>query len=563
MLPLLTRDLISDAERPRTFVLRAVVAGVLLALSLGWLRVPAERLARGDLTALGAGGAAFDAIVMGAFLMVYLLVPALTAPVIAAERERRTLDLLHLTRLSPLVLLLQLLLSRLALLSACLAAALPLCAFVVAFGGVDTRKLVGAAGCLLLAGAQVGSFGLAASVRATSLRDAVVAGYVRGFIMLGLVPGLVLAVPALVLGGMAGPAAGWGLWAGAYPFAMYASLNSGMIDQPMFWLTASFSGLGVCALLLREAAREFTATRAVVPPPHPVTLRPDARWWTPWWYRLAARLGNVLPTIDSDPLAWRDVGRGGRTVNLGFLAIGPFTGCLVLPIVGMLTIGGVGLLATLIQNHSLAPIVAGACHVALAALVMINAATCLGRERATGAMPLLLVTPLSSASILRSKMRAAMLLWRPLVMLAVVLVTVLSVFRRGDAGTEYGDLIVPAVSLVLGTGLTAWIGLGIGARASHPAAAIPSSILVLLGWLALPLVLAPIAENSLPADLVGLIRWCSPLWQQWEAGLVFTGRADTTPAWAALSVLACEALLWYAVRRRALTMADQWLGRVG
>ena len=317
-----------------------------------------------------------------------------------------------------------------------------------------------------------------------------------------------LAVPALVLGGMAGPAAGWGLWAGAYPFAMYASLNSGMIDQPMFWLTASFSGLGVCALLLREAAREFTATRAVVPPPHPVTLRPDARWWTPWWYRLAARLGNVLPTIDSDPLAWRDVGRGGRTVNLGFLAIGPFTGCLVLPIVWMLTIGGVGLLATLIQNHSLAPIVAGACHVALAALVMINAATCLGRERATGAMPLLLVTPLSSASILRSKMRAAMLLWRPLVMLAVVLVTVLSVFRRGDAGTEYGDLIVPAVSLVLGTGLTAWIGLGIGARASHPAAAIPSSILVLLGWLALPLVLAPIAENFLPADLVGLIRWC-------------------------------------------------------
>jgi len=164
-LPLLTRELIAQAARRRTYALR-----VLLGLFAGWLGLTFyEAIQRqfrfgGDpLSIFGRGDEIYDSLIWIQFGVIYLLLPLQSAGLLTEEKERDTLQLLLITRLGPWKILIEKLLSRLVPMSTLLLVCLPLQAFAYGLGGVPPGRLVLSTSLLGLAMLQMGSLGLMAS----------------------------------------------------------------------------------------------------------------------------------------------------------------------------------------------------------------------------------------------------------------------------------------------------------------------------------------------------------------------------------------------------------------
>src|SRR6185295_9683946 len=87
------------------------------------------------------GSQLFSSLALGAVLLLAFITPALTAGAVSGERERRTLDLLLVTRASPLGLVLGKLAGSLLYVLFLLLAALPAFALVYLYGGVPPRYL--------------------------------------------------------------------------------------------------------------------------------------------------------------------------------------------------------------------------------------------------------------------------------------------------------------------------------------------------------------------------------------------------------------------------------------
>ncbi|MCA9095422.1 MAG: hypothetical protein KDA68_18210, partial [Planctomycetaceae bacterium] len=97
--PLLFKELIERASRRRTYILRAVMAGMIYAwvclanLKLLFVNDPAVPLEK-----LGHGKLVLDSMVLAETVGLYLFLPALCCGVIAAEKENNSLPLLFVTR---------------------------------------------------------------------------------------------------------------------------------------------------------------------------------------------------------------------------------------------------------------------------------------------------------------------------------------------------------------------------------------------------------------------------------------------------------------------------------
>lgn len=149
-LPLFEREMLEQAHRARTFVLRVMFACALFVAALFYSSASSGTSLL--ITAFGMSGQGrliLDALVWMLFVAIYLFGPALASGVVTSEKERDTLTLLYLTRLGPWHVVLEKFLSRLVPLLALLLLALPLLAFAYAFGGV-TRYMIGIALWFLL-----------------------------------------------------------------------------------------------------------------------------------------------------------------------------------------------------------------------------------------------------------------------------------------------------------------------------------------------------------------------------------------------------------------------------
>ena len=110
-LPLLTKEMLEQAARKRTDVLRAAfAAAMVLVLAIGVVEV---RTAGGGLGIPGRGRELFDALVGVQFFGIYAIIPGIAAGAISVEKERNTLQLLLLTKLGPWTIIFEKLLSRL------------------------------------------------------------------------------------------------------------------------------------------------------------------------------------------------------------------------------------------------------------------------------------------------------------------------------------------------------------------------------------------------------------------------------------------------------------------
>ncbi|MFN5623454.1 MAG: ABC transporter permease [Planctomyces sp.] len=158
--PLLRRELTQSAGRRRTWVLRVVVLVLLIFVMLSWyssLVQGALSMGRGSLSFLGTGSQLLAGLVMFDLWAMLLLLPALTCSAIAGERERQTLGLVLVSRMTPAGIVLEKFLARLLPMAWLLMLTGPLLGITYSMGGFSRGAISVALLVLLLAALQISS----------------------------------------------------------------------------------------------------------------------------------------------------------------------------------------------------------------------------------------------------------------------------------------------------------------------------------------------------------------------------------------------------------------------
>ena len=161
-LPLFVKELTEASSRRRTYIVRAVYAGLLFLLAVLFARdvlFPA-----GDAFAvLGEGGRLFLTVMFIQFGGVYLFLPAITSGAITAEKERNTLGLLLLTKLTPTKIVVEKYLGRVFPMLCLALLSLPLLAVAYGLGGLAGGLLFEGFVRLVATILMIGAVGIACS----------------------------------------------------------------------------------------------------------------------------------------------------------------------------------------------------------------------------------------------------------------------------------------------------------------------------------------------------------------------------------------------------------------
>ncbi len=177
-IPTLRRELIVSSRRRGIFSDRVVYAGLLLAaigtMELVWVLVGGDRAS--SFAALGVyTKTVFGTIVLVQALFVFGMVPVQVAPIVARERDRKTLDALLATELSSAEIVVGALAGSLTGTLEKLAIALPVMLLLVPLGGVDPRLIVMAYAGLASTAFAIGAIAIVCSTTARTARFAVAA----------------------------------------------------------------------------------------------------------------------------------------------------------------------------------------------------------------------------------------------------------------------------------------------------------------------------------------------------------------------------------------------------
>ena len=180
-MPLLTKELIEQANRKRTYVIRALCAIAMTLISVG---VMWDAIGRRDvIDVIGRGDDIFELIVVWQLAGITLLLPAMICSVITAEKERDSLSLLILSDLRPWEILISKLLSRLIPIFAFTLLGLPVLAVAYSMGGVTVDMLLTAVYLIVLTSLQVGTLGLLCSAYFRTTVKSFLATYIIGSAM--------------------------------------------------------------------------------------------------------------------------------------------------------------------------------------------------------------------------------------------------------------------------------------------------------------------------------------------------------------------------------------------
>ncbi|MCP4174514.1 MAG: ABC transporter permease subunit, partial [Fuerstiella sp.] len=137
-LPLLKRELIELAQRKRTYVLRCIC---LCAFALVFLTFYAELNSRAVnmMWMLGRGREMSSVLFVTLMVTIYALAPAMACAAITSEKEKQTLGLLLISRLTPHGIVLEKICSRMLPLLSLVIVAAPLFGITYLFGGISFR----------------------------------------------------------------------------------------------------------------------------------------------------------------------------------------------------------------------------------------------------------------------------------------------------------------------------------------------------------------------------------------------------------------------------------------
>ncbi|MFO1093910.1 MAG: ABC transporter permease subunit [Planctomycetaceae bacterium] len=480
-LPLLTKELLEQSARPRTYVIRAVYAALLFFCSLLVFYLSSYQDVANPLSLFGRGRDVFRNVVKLQFAGVYLFMPAITCGAIAAEKERNTIGLLLLTRLGPTTILLEKLLSRLVPMGSFLLLSLPLMGFAYSMGGVGQWEFWIVVWCLLLTAVQVGVLALACSAYCRTTVQAFMATYFCGFLMYMVCScgtGLPLVAPLLLLD----------RWNRGWPY--------------LIGLSAPTIGLIVVLFL---AARAWVIRRAFVQPQNLTVKflrRLDAFFQElndNSFTRGVVLFDESVQLPGDDPIAWRETRKkalGMYRYLFRFLVAteGPvLLVCCFIATDNPRNIGGASRSVSVMLF--MIWILGGL-------MVTVKAASLIAGERSHETLDVLLSTPIRSREIFRQKFHGVR---RLMFIIACPLVTIVlfqAYFRMGQYGQSLWHVspevksqydwrlyaLAALSSIAINLPLLAWVSFQIGSRFKSQMRAIFTALAVVAAWCALPIV---------------------------------------------------------------------------
>lgn len=463
-LPLLQRELTELSARPRTFLTRAVYAVIFFGL-IGWQF--GEQFSRSNAEALldlGRGRQLFDQLVLWQLGGVCLFMPILTSGAIASEKERGTLSLLMITHLSPMLILIEKLGSRVFVMMTLLLLAVPVAAYAYSMGGIEYAQIAASFLLLISTTCYIGAFTLICSSFCSNATSALVASLVLGVPVLGLAAGFVL--PAIRSGG-----------------------------QPGQWLTTAFVQL-LFVFAFLSLARTALLNRGNQPPKN-LGLE-LLRWTDRFWNNLNREYtGGIIIIRDRStlpahkPIVWREskkksLGSFRYLLRVLLLVEIPTLFILVLAIPGNISARRFAIPAGLLS------ILWGiACLV-----VSVRVASILAGERSRQTLDVLLATPMTGKEIIRQHFGGTLKL---MLVMSVPILTCYS-FRWTAQGWSFPDLIYHLSSLAtvaIYLPLCAWVAMLIGLRIQSQLKAVITTTILIASWI-----------------WVGTIRWETQ--REWE-----------------------------------------------
>ncbi|MSR59008.1 MAG: hypothetical protein EXS05_15410 [Planctomycetaceae bacterium] len=599
-LPLLGKELIEQAARRRTYIIRVLYAVILCFASYLVFYDTMHAASVSPLAVLGRGHEIFMGLVYLQFAGIYLFMPAMTCGVLTQEKERASLQLLFLTRLGPWTILFEKLLGRLVPMLAFLLLALPLSALAYTLGGISPDLLWTGVWLLVLAAIQMGTLALACSAFFRTTVAAFVASYVIAFLMffgpyflwllLYLVTVLLeIDVTQLFAAGSINTSPAF-LAIGAFPFfsPAFAMMSSAMPGGLGGWPLAVHSAIilstsGVCLGL----ARYFIVRRAFLPPRNVLleffkildrgVRRPreeasggeGSSGAGTVTAGVAARDEVLLPA--NDPVAWREttkraLGRPRYLVRI--LVIVEFP--LVL-LCGFMSLSnsqviGVAVMMMILMLWGLAVLAVSA-----------QSASLIASERSHQTLDVLCTTPLTGREIVLQKIRGV----RRLILVLFVPLLTLFLFDTwlavaSPATQPWGEpsrfnpllyLMCSVLAAAIYLPLVAWLSLAIGLFVRSQARAMIGSMGVIVAWCVAPLVfiVLPLSivlgPTGMVSDLISYVSLLSP------ATIVFMNEFQSLkefPGGPVLPVVFNFIGYLFAlniVRSVCLSHADRWLGR--
>jgi len=394
-IPVLLRELRSETRRPFTYWLR--VLGAAMAMAAAFLMST-------DLTAASpaAGAGIFAAVNTAIFVAIWTLVPLLTADCLSRERREGTLGLLLLTPLTPVTVVVAKSLVQMLRAWSLILAVLPVFALAFLLGGVGWFAVLNAT-CLNLASVSLAlSAGLLISSRAKSWhRAAVAAVIVSWFIAMSFaqVYTMGIAVQVLLPLGFLDAMPHWQEWIRA-GMPLLTGFGGAWTNWAAFlpptslplYLGVSFQFLILAQLVLwgaiRFAALQITRAKAERPWPRPWLYLRNL-FFQPLFFRDLLRERQML-RLHGNPIGWLQ----GRTTIARLVKWG---WCLALVLVEAVS------MATL-PSHEFArlqPILT----FALAVGICLSSGSSFREERDSGALELILVSPLTETQIIRGRLR--------------------------------------------------------------------------------------------------------------------------------------------------------------
>ena len=579
-LPVLAKDLTELAARRRTYIVRAVYAGLLFLIFAASVSSGLAEAGRNPAAALGIGGDFFMVIFGLQVGGVYLLLPAMMAGCIAEEKEKRTLELLFVTDLTPGEIVMQKLVGRLVPMLTLLLLSLPLMAVCYALGGLSAELVALSALVLVTTCFQVGAYAVLNSTRMRTAAEAVSRTYVQGIgllFLMGIFGSISMAFTMGVRMSRGGGSPGVGiftaLFAGGFGFMPAGALGLARFAGGPGWALVSLAPAWLWTYLCVRKARRLLVSHAFLPP----KKRKKHTFFgnmIRYAKRHAARkrrqsVDDTRNLPEDHPVLWRD------TVNTylewphgvrGMLVIimAPLL-LLVVPIVLLSRHGE--------ASYTLSFFVATTWIIGGIA-VLARSAVLFAEERSKQTLPILLTTPLSGAQIVRQKARVP---WRQTLLLAAPLGTLFiaeaiiefRLNRPGDVLAQLAYLALSALSVFVLLPTLYWAALLIGVKIQNRTRASVVAMLAVLAWNFGPSMLMGFFPRSL-RWLAGILGFISP-WRIIsiaERGFTIGGRwgywsqGQNWPAFtAALAGLAVNAGLLLLVRHICLSRADRYLGR--
>jgi ABC-type transport system involved in multi-copper enzyme maturation permease subunit len=590
-LPLLSKELVEQAARRRTYVIRVLYACLLFTAAY-FLFYDLLLIGRTTpVAALGQGRPMFEVLMKLQFTGIYLVMPAVTCGLLTHEKEQNTLALLFLTKLGPWTILFEKLASRMVPMCCYLVMSLPLLAYAYSVGGITQTHLWSGVWMLFLTVLQMGALGLLCSAWSRTTVGAFVGAYTAT--ALTVFGPLLLAIPLSLffsgarLAQLTDSVAVRELYDRQiirhadevllpfcppmhfFDYGWDGSINSRGVSSVRYFVGAARSWQSIAAgslpILLLTAvflilSRLFLIRRAFVPARNRLlTLFREldgvfARWNGSRITRGIILIRDKRTFPDGQPVAWREttkrsLGRARYLIRIGGVVEMALIALLIFLVIFT---DGDARQAVMMLTFSL--------WAMAIVIVSVQSSSLIAGERSQQTLSVLCTTPLSGRDILLEKFTGVR---RVMAMLCIPLLTVI-LFQA----PQPAQLVCSVLSLAAYLPLAAWLSLLVGIKVKTRGRAIIVALAAIAGWCLLPVVFVfmPLMMMKPPGTVDSLLNFSIFLSPAMIVAVNDYGdwREFGNSPWPgmALNFLLYAAALIF-IRRACLRNADRWLGRLG